>query len=91
MSRAQVLAASIIYVGRPKVPARRTRLLVAGPGVVRAVEGLGGKLERIYYTFGAADVLAVVDMPDNVSIVCAVGRRLGQRLRSNQGDPAVDR
>ena len=37
-------------------------------GVANAVEGLGGKLERIYYTFGDHDVLAIVDMPDNVSM-----------------------
>jgi uncharacterized protein with GYD domain len=37
-------------------------------GVASAVERLGGKLERIYYTFGDDDVPAIVDMPDNVSM-----------------------
>ena len=30
-------------------------------------EALGGKLEAFYYTFGDADVLAIVDVPDNVT------------------------
>lgn len=30
-------------------------------------ESLGGKLEAFYYTFGDADVLAIVDVPDNMT------------------------
>ncbi len=32
-----------------------------------AVEGLGGKLEAMYYTFGDEDVIAIVELPDNSS------------------------
>jgi uncharacterized protein with GYD domain len=40
--------------------------------VTAAVEGLGGKLESIYYAFGQHDVHVIVDMPDNASMA-AVG------------------
>jgi len=35
--------------------------------VQKAVTGLGGKLESIYYAYGDADVYVVVDMPDTTS------------------------
>jgi uncharacterized protein with GYD domain len=35
--------------------------------VAQAVKGLGGTLEAFYYAFGEADVIAIADMPDNVS------------------------
>ncbi|HEV3140478.1 MAG TPA: GYD domain-containing protein [Vicinamibacterales bacterium] len=35
--------------------------------VQKAINGLGGKLESIYYAYGDADVYAVVDMPDTTS------------------------
>jgi uncharacterized protein with GYD domain len=35
--------------------------------VQKAVEGMGGKLETFYYAFGSDDVVAIVDLPDNVS------------------------
>ena len=34
--------------------------------VEKALQGLGGKLESIYYTFGAHDVVAICDVPDAV-------------------------
>jgi uncharacterized protein with GYD domain len=35
--------------------------------VSQAVETLGGKLEAFYFAFGADDVVAITDMPDNAS------------------------
>ena len=35
--------------------------------VTKAVETAGGKLETMYYSFGKADVVLIVDMPDNTS------------------------
>lgn len=35
--------------------------------VSAAIEGLGGKLETMYYTFGDDDVVVIMEMPDNVS------------------------
>src|SRR5438552_16922486 len=35
--------------------------------VQKAITGLGGKLESIYYAYGDADVYLVVDMPDTTS------------------------
>ena len=32
-----------------------------------AIEGLGGKIESAYYTFGEYDVVAILQFPDNVS------------------------
>lgn len=33
----------------------------------RAIESLGGTLEAFYFAFGEADVLVIVDLPDNIS------------------------
>ena len=35
------------------------------------VESLGGKLESLYYAFGATDAFAVADMPDNAAAAAA--------------------
>ena len=35
--------------------------------VQKALEGLGGKLESMYYAFGTDDVIAICDMPDAIS------------------------
>jgi len=35
--------------------------------VQKALEGLGGKLESIYYTFGDHDVILIGDLPDNAT------------------------
>jgi uncharacterized protein with GYD domain len=37
--------------------------------VARVIEGMGGKLEALYYAFGDYDVYGIADMPDNVSTV----------------------
>jgi len=33
-----------------------------------AVTALGGKVECVYYCFGAYDVMTIVDLPDNVAV-----------------------
>ena len=35
--------------------------------VQKALEGLGGRLESVYYAFGADDVVVICDMPDSIS------------------------
>jgi uncharacterized protein with GYD domain len=35
--------------------------------VQKALEGLGGKIESIYYTFGSSDVIVICDIPDTTS------------------------
>jgi len=35
--------------------------------VQKACEGLGGTLDSMYFTLGAADVVCICDMPDTVS------------------------
>jgi uncharacterized protein with GYD domain len=35
--------------------------------VAKAVESAGGKLESFYFAFGASDVFAVIELPDNVA------------------------
>ena len=50
-----------------------TRGLVAEGGsarkaaVEKALQGLGGKLESIYYAYGDTDVFAIADIPDTAS------------------------
>jgi uncharacterized protein with GYD domain len=36
--------------------------------VKRALEDVGAKLEAFYFAFGEADVYAIVDAPDNISV-----------------------
>jgi uncharacterized protein with GYD domain len=39
---------------------------------IRALaESVGGKLESVYYAFGATDVFVVIDAPDNASAAAA--------------------
>jgi uncharacterized protein with GYD domain len=33
----------------------------------RAIEGLGGKIEAFYFSFGAHDAAIIVDLPDNIA------------------------
>jgi uncharacterized protein with GYD domain len=35
--------------------------------VQKIAESVGGKLESLYYTFGEHDVIAIYDVPDNVT------------------------
>jgi uncharacterized protein with GYD domain len=35
--------------------------------VETALQGIGGKLDAIYYAYGDADVILIADMPDNAS------------------------
>jgi uncharacterized protein with GYD domain len=34
---------------------------------IAATESVGGKLEALYYVLGEDDLIAIIDMPDNVS------------------------
>ena len=36
--------------------------------VAKLVEGLGGKVEAMYYAYGEADVYAIVDAPDSATM-----------------------
>jgi uncharacterized protein with GYD domain len=35
--------------------------------VQKALEGLGGTLDSLYYTFGTDDVIGICDMPDTIT------------------------
>ncbi len=39
--------------------------------VSQLMERLGGRFESVYYTFGEYDIVAVMDLPDNVSAAAA--------------------
>jgi uncharacterized protein with GYD domain len=39
--------------------------------VAKAIQGLGGALDAFYYAFGADDVYAIVDLPDDESAAAA--------------------
>jgi uncharacterized protein with GYD domain len=45
--------------------------------VAKMAEGLGGKLESLYFAFGGADAFVVLDLPDNVT-AAAVGLATSQ-------------
>jgi uncharacterized protein with GYD domain len=45
--------------------------------VAKMAEGLGGKLESLYFAFGGVDAYAVLDLPDNVA-AAAVGLAASQ-------------
>ncbi len=36
--------------------------------ISKTVQGLGGKLECLYYMLGEHDVICIIDLPDNVSV-----------------------
>ena len=36
--------------------------------VAKLIEGMGGKMETFYYTFGDYDVVAIAELPDNVTM-----------------------
>lgn len=38
---------------------------------VKAIKGAGGKVEAFYFTFGKADAIVIVNLPDNVSAAAA--------------------
>ena len=44
--------------------------------VQKLAESLGGRLESLYFAFGANDVFCIFEMPDNVS-AAAVGMTVG--------------
>ncbi len=37
--------------------------------VEKAIQGLGGKLEAMYYAYGDTDVVLIADAPDTVSVL----------------------
>ena len=57
----QVGYTSEAWTAQIKNPANRAQQ------VRGAIEGLGGKIESAYYTFGEYDLVATIEFPDNVS------------------------
>ena len=39
--------------------------------VVKATQGLGGKVEAFYYAFGKTDFYVIIDLPDNAAATAA--------------------
>jgi uncharacterized protein with GYD domain len=74
-SNGEVSGSGVVYGGRIEgVAAGRGQ---QAPGVDReAGRHVGGKLESVYYAFGKHDVIAIVDLPDNVS-AAAVSMAIG--------------
>src|SRR3954447_19711772 len=53
--------------------------------VARAVESVGGRLERFYFAFGDHDAVVIADLPDNQSaaaVALAVGAAGGASVRT---------
>ena len=57
--------------------------------VERLVEGVGGRVEAFYFAFGECDALAIVDAPDNGTIVAhslAINASGTVRLKTTAAD-----
>ena len=55
------------------------------------VEKLGGKIVNSWYAFGEHDIVAIVDMPDNVSAAAlALAQMAGGALRSMRTTPLLE-
>ena len=55
-----------------------------------AVQGLGGKIECAYISFGEYDVMAVLDMPDNVSAAAfAIAASAGGAVKAAKTTPLM--
>ena len=55
-----------------------------------AIEQLGGKLEAFYFAFGEYDVIAIVEMPDNVSVAgFAIAAAAGGAVKSIRTIPLM--
>lgn len=55
-----------------------------------AVEGLGGSLVCTYFAFGDSDVVAIVELPDNVSIAAlSIAAAAGGGIKSLKTTPLL--
>ncbi len=55
-----------------------------------AVEGLGGRIECAYISFGEYDVMAVLDMPDNVTAAAfSIAASAGGAIRAAKTTPLM--
>src|SRR5262245_44036853 len=59
--------------------------------VIRPViEGLGGRIESVYFAFGDYDVVGIVDMPNNVSMAAfALAAAAGGALKTMKTTPLM--
>ncbi len=39
-----------------------------GAAILQMIEGVGGRMESFYYAFGDSDVVAILELPDNVTM-----------------------
>lgn len=53
------------------VPACREGASGRRAAVEQVVAGLGGRIEAMYFAFGADDLVMIVEFPDNVSMAAA--------------------
>ena len=63
--------AKFLITGSYTTEGTKGLLLEGGSGrkavIDKALQGLGGKLEAMYYAYGDTDVVLIADMPDTVS------------------------
>ena len=59
--------------------------------VVRpALERLGGRIECVYYAFGEYDLVAIVEMPDNISMAAmALAVSAGGAMKASKTTPLM--
>ena len=54
------------------------------------IEGLGGRIENVYFAFGDYDILLILDMPDNVSMAAlALAVAAGGAFKSQLTTPLM--
>ncbi len=68
-------------VGNPQNPLNR---------ITSVVENLGGSIESIYYAFGDADIVAIVQFPDNQSAAAfSLAAQAGGAVKSYKTTPLM--
>jgi uncharacterized protein with GYD domain len=71
LQKEQVKVAKYLIQGSYTAEGAKGLIKEGGTGrkaaVQKAIEGVGGKLDSMYYTFGANDVIVICDMPDAIT------------------------
>jgi uncharacterized protein with GYD domain len=59
--------------------------------VSRAADAVGGRIESVFYAFGAHDLVAIVEFPDDAAVAAwAIATAAGGALRSMTTTPLIN-
>ena len=64
------------YLFQASYPRDQIKAMIGNPqdrgeAARKLMEGLGGKLHNIFFSFGDFDVVAIIELPDNVAMAAA--------------------